>query len=133
MALRYTSHGLKYFHLRSVLNENFEAAYRDHETGQAYITWARRLYMVTGDLIRMANFSNPEISNVLGALQDILCERYNFYTPPVSGAPGRRALAEQGKAEALDILEDLQWHPDLLRKLLDDDNVNWENKAERKD
>ncbi|KAG6815695.1 hypothetical protein H0H87_012193 [Tephrocybe sp. NHM501043] len=135
MALRYTSHGLTSIHLRRVLDDNFDAAYRDPETDLAYIPETRRLSMMTGHLIRKAEFFNPGISNVLWALQDILCERYSFYEQPVLGIPAKRTaweLAVQGKAEALEILENPQWLPDLLSELLDDDRISWETNAKRK-
>ncbi|KAG6814874.1 hypothetical protein H0H87_006863 [Tephrocybe sp. NHM501043] len=134
MALRYTSHGLPNIDLRTVLDDNFDAAYRDPDTERAYITRTRRLNMITGDLIQTANFSNPGMYSVLNALQGILCERYSFYKEPALGIPAKRTaweLAVQGKAEALKILEDPLWLPNLLDAQLDNKSISWETNAKR--
>ncbi|KAG6815694.1 hypothetical protein H0H87_012192, partial [Tephrocybe sp. NHM501043] len=139
MALRYTSHGLTGIHLGRVLDDNFDAAYRDPETDLVYIPQTRRLSMMTGHLIRKAEFFNPGISNVLWALQDILCERYSFYEQPdVSDGMEDLAerldawrLAQKRKANVLKKLEDPLWLPNLLNAQLNNKSISWETDAKR--
>ncbi|KAG6916278.1 hypothetical protein DXG01_007571 [Tephrocybe rancida] len=140
MALRYTSHSMSGSHLTAALDGNFDASYRDLTTDQTYITEVRRLNMETGYLIRKAKFSNPGMSAVLGGMLRMLRERYTDpEEPSVEDRLGdvEERVTEWQKAltrkdDALRILDDPQWLPNLLGTLLGNESIGWATKGERK-
>ncbi|KAG6883141.1 hypothetical protein C0993_007622 [Termitomyces sp. T159_Od127] len=132
MALRYTCHILDAADLTVQLHHNFDARYRNPETGEHIMATARTPNMDAGVLFRQAKFANGGIKDVLQAMQQVLRERYT--EPEIDfriSQEKERTEAIAKKESALKTLEDPRWLPDLLSTCLQDERNDWKTNAER--
>ncbi|KNZ77510.1 hypothetical protein J132_05258 [Termitomyces sp. J132] len=136
MALRYTAHELNSAMLAHRLHENFDAMYKDPETGEADIGTARSSNIMSGYLSLKARFANDGILTVLRRMQVILSQRYNDpeeYFRNDKKFEAERKAAKVKKAEGLKALEDSNWLPNLLNEVLDDEMIDWVTNETRVD
>ncbi|KAG6839089.1 hypothetical protein C0991_005920 [Blastosporella zonata] len=132
IALRHTSHGLTPQALKTILNSNFDASV--HIDGRILATEARRFNMMTGALIRDAEFKNRGISAVLEGMSLTLRERYTSTREP-EGDDKRLSVWKVNNQYRLDVLEELedpQWLENLLRQFLDAEKIDWRTQGGRK-
>ncbi|KAG6872076.1 hypothetical protein C0995_013294 [Termitomyces sp. Mi166 len=124
------------------LRHNFDAFYWYPEKGISATGLRKGGLWRLDHLIREARFGNEGIRVVLRNMHQVLHERYTEPEGLYSHIKelDRDALlknqVENGKIVkewALKSLDDPRWLPDLLHRLLEDENIDWEHNKDRKD
>ncbi|KAH0579341.1 hypothetical protein H2248_003481 [Termitomyces sp. 'cryptogamus'] len=136
MALRYTAHQLDSATLTHMSHRNFDAMYKDPETGEVDIGTMRRANMKSGDLSDEAKFANGGIREVLLQMRHVLCQRYIDPEDAFGNSKkfeAQRKAAEVKKVEGLKALEDPNWLPNLLNGVLEEEKVDWVTNEARVD
>ncbi|KAG5332065.1 hypothetical protein C0989_007265 [Termitomyces sp. Mn162] len=136
LALRYTAHELDSEMLTARLHENFDAMYKNPKTGKPYIGTARRANLKSGDLNDEACFANGGIQEVLLRMRHVLYQRYidpKYTFGNSKDLEADRKAAEVKKVAGLKALEDSNWLPNLLNRILDDETVDWVTNEARVD
>ncbi|KAG5732682.1 hypothetical protein E4T56_gene16821 [Termitomyces sp. T112] len=115
---------------------NFDAMYKDPETGEVDIGTMRRANMKSGDLSDEAKFANGGIREVLLQMRHVLCQRYIDPEDAFGNSKkfeAQRKAAEVKKVEGLKALEDPNWLPNLLNGVLEEEKVDWVTNEARVD